>query len=248
MAPLRSFWKPEAGYSNDMSTSRLTLADRRRRGVLDALVLVLPAIPFALVFGLTVRESGVAIWLGWSSSPIMFSGAAQITLITLIGEGASLAAAATAALVVGARHLFYSFSMAPAMQHQPGWFRWCAPYMLIDQVFALCVGKRDLPPADFRHYYLAAGLTFWSFWMTFTALGLFVGPVIPVGLDISFATPVLFMGLLVTAIDSWQKAVVAVFAMFITLVLLDLPSRSGLLLAVILGIALGLLLERVRHK
>ncbi|MDG1013057.1 MAG: hypothetical protein P8N99_09575 [Luminiphilus sp.] len=37
-----------------------------RRGFLDALVLVIPAIPFALVFGLAVRESGIAIWLGWS--------------------------------------------------------------------------------------------------------------------------------------------------------------------------------------
>jgi predicted branched-subunit amino acid permease len=217
-----------------------------RRGFLDALVLVIPAIPFALVFGLAVRESGLAIWLGWSSSPIMFSGAAQITLITLLGEGASVAAAATAALVVGARHLFYSFSMAPVMQRQPVWFRWLAPYMLVDQVFALCVSKQNLPTADFRHYYLAAGITFWMFWMTFTAVGLFVGPVIPAGLDITFATPVLFMGLLVTAIDSWQKAVVAVFAMLVTFILADMPSRSGLLIAVLAGLILGLVLERLR--
>lgn len=218
-----------------------------RRGFLDALILVIPAIPFALVFGLAVRESGVAIWLGWSSSPIMFSGAAQITLITLLGEGASIAAAATAALVVGARHLFYSFSMAPVMQRQPSWFRWFAPYMLVDQVFALCVGKQDLPAADFRRYYLAAGMTFWVFWMTFTALGLFVGPVLPPGLDITFATPVLFMGLLVTTIDSWQKAAVAVFAMGVTFLLADMPSRSGLLVAALAGLVLGLVLERFRR-
>lgn len=218
-----------------------------RRGFLDALVLVIPAIPFALVFGLAVRESGMAIWLGWSSSPIMFSGAAQITLITLLGEGASVAAAATAALVVGARHLFYSFSMAPVMQLQPRWFRWLAPYMLVDQVFALCVGKQELPASDFRQYYLAAGITFWMFWMTFTALGLFVGPVLPEGLDISFATPVLFMGLLATTINSWQKAVVAVFAMVITFLLADMPNRSGLLVAALAGLLLGLLLERFRR-
>ena len=187
-----------------------------RRGFLDALILVIPAIPFALVFGLAVRESGVAIWLGWSSSPIMFSGAAQITLITLLGEGASIAAAATAALVVGARHLFYSFSMAPVMQRQPSWFRWFAPYMLVDQVFALCVGKQDLPAADFRRY-------------------------------ITFATPVLFMGLLVTTIDSWQKAAVAVFAMGVTFLLADMPSRSGLLVAALAGLVLGLVLERFRR-
>jgi len=137
--------------------------------------------------------------------------------------------------------------MAPVMQRQPRWFRWVAPYMLIDQVFALCAGKRDLPPADFRHYYLAAGMTFWSFWMLFTALGLFVGPVIPTNMDISFATPVLFMGLLVTAIDGWQKALVAAFAMLVTLALVDMPSRSGLLIAVVAGIALGLLIDRVRR-
>ena len=230
-----------------MSSTPTLQTHYRRQGALDALVLVVPAIPFALVFGLTVRESGLAVWLGWSSSPIMFSGAAQITLVTLIGEGASLAASATAALVVGARHLFYSFSMAPVMQCQPRWFRWVAPYMLIDQVFALCVGKRDLPPSDFRHYYLAAGITFWSFWMVFTALGLFVGPVIPAHMDISFATPVLFMGLLITAIDGWQKALVAVFAMLVTLALVDMPSRSGLLIAVVAGIALGLRIDEVRR-
>ncbi len=218
-----------------------------RRGVLDALMLIVPAVPFALVFGLVVRESGIAPWLGWSSSPLMFSGAAQITLITLIGEGASIVAAATAALVVGARHLFYSFSMTPVMQRQPHWFRILGPYLLIDQVFALCVGKHDLPPRDFRTYYLASGLTFWIFWMSFTALGMFIGPAIPESWGIGFATPVLFMGLLVTAVDRWQKGVVAVAAMAITVLLIDMPSRSGLLVAAGLGILLGLLLERWRR-
>ena len=81
-----------------------------KKAVLDTLILFLPAIPFALVFGIVVNESGLPALLGWSTSPIMFSGAAQITLVTLIGEGASLAAAATAALIVGARHLFYSIT------------------------------------------------------------------------------------------------------------------------------------------
>jgi predicted branched-subunit amino acid permease len=90
-------------------------------------------------------------------------------------------------------------------------------------------------------------MTFWVFWMTFTALGLFVGPVLPPGLDITFATPVLFMGLLVTTIDSWQKAAVAVFAMGVTFLLADMPSRSGLLVAALAGLVLGLVLERFRR-
>ena len=215
-----------------------------QRGVLECIPLFLPVIPFALVFGVVVGESGIAPWLGWSSTPIMFSGAAQITLISLLGEGASVSAAVTAALIVGARHLLYSVSVAPRFQGQPRWFRWIGPYVLIDQVFALVTLRKPDEPAAFRRYFLSAGFTFWSLWMLFTALGLFVGPAIPESWNIAFAAPVLFIALLVTAIDRWEKAAVAVFSASLTLLFSGLPNRSGLLIAALLGVLLGVLLER----
>ena len=93
------------------------------RGSIDALPLFIPAIPFAFVFGVVVANAGIPGWLGWSSSPIIFGGAIQVTLFTLLGEGASVAAAVSAALIVGARHLFYSLTLAPRFQDQPAWFR-----------------------------------------------------------------------------------------------------------------------------
>ena len=63
------------------------------RGSIDALPLFIPAIPFAFVFGVVVANAGIPGWLGWSSSPIIFGGAIQVTLFTLLGEGASVAAA-----------------------------------------------------------------------------------------------------------------------------------------------------------
>ena len=218
-----------------------------KKAVLDTLTLFLPAIPFALIFGLVVVESGLPALLGWSTSPLMFSGAAQITLVTLLGEGASFAAAATAALIVGARHLFYSITLAPRFQGQPAWFRWLGPYLLIDQVFALTVTLDNRDPDYFRRYYLASGFSFWTLWMSFTALGLFIGPVIPESWGLAFATPVLFLGLLALSVDRWEKVVVAVAAMLITFALADMPNRSGMLVAAFLSILLGLLLERVRR-
>ena len=78
-----------------------TLARPALRGSLDALPLFIPALPFAFVFGVVVDQAGIPEWLGWSSSPIIFGGAIQVTLFTLIGEGASVAAAVSAALIVG---------------------------------------------------------------------------------------------------------------------------------------------------
>lgn len=214
-----------------------------RRGVAECLPLFIPAIPFALVFGLVVAESGIPLWLGWSSSPIIFGGAAQITLISLLGEGASIAAAVTAALIVGSRHLLYSVTMAPRFQGQPMWFRWVGPYVLIDQLFALIMVREETDPDAFRIYFLSAGFTFWFLWMLFTAVGLFLGPIVPSTWKIAFAAPVLFTGLLVAAINRWEKLLVAVFAGVVTVIFSELPNRSGLLMGAVLGVCLGLLLE-----
>lgn len=225
----------------------MTVSPAVLRGITGALPLFIPAIPFALVFGIVVGQSGVPALIGWSSSPIIFGGAAQITLLTLIGEGASVAAAATAALIVGSRHLLYSVTLAPRFQNQPAWFRWLGSYVLIDQVFALMVVDKETDPKAFREYFLASGFTFWTLWMSFTASGLVVGPVVPTDWQLSFAAPVLFVGLLTVSIDRWQKVAVALVAMVVTVVAAELPNRSGILVAALVGVAVGLVLERLKR-
>ena len=84
-----------------------------RRGIADALPLYVPAVPFALVIGLAIVESGINVFAGWSGSWLIFGGAAQLTLVSLLGSGAAVVAAILAALVVNARHLMYSAALAP---------------------------------------------------------------------------------------------------------------------------------------
>lgn len=110
-------------------------------------------------------------------------------LITLAGT-ASLWAAAAAALVVNARHVMYSAALAPTFRHQPRWFRWLGPYVLIDQVFALSSSHLDDDPARFRRYYLTAGLFFFGCWQAAVALGVVLGPVVPASWALDFAPAV----------------------------------------------------------
>ena len=208
---------------------------------------VYPRHSFRFCIWRVVAESGLPGFLGWSSAPIIFGGAAQITLLTLLGEGASVAAAVTAALIVGARHLLYSVTLAPRFQSQPRWFRWVGAYMLIDQVFALISIEELDDPDEFRHFYLSAGLTFWFLWMSFTALGIAIGPIIPEGWQLAFAAPVLFISILAVSVDRWQKAAAALVAMIAMAALADLPNRLGILVAAILAMFVGILLERVRR-
>lgn len=212
-----------------------------RQGVTDALPMFLPAIPFALVLHIAILDSGVLPVLGWSSSAVIYGGSSRLTLL---GDGAALTAAVTAALIVNARHLMYSAAMAPTFQRQPAWFRWVGSYFLIDQVFAPAMLRCNDDPKSFRTYYLSAGLTFWVLWLLFTAVALVAGPVFPQHWGVGFAVPVMFLSLLVIGIDRWPKAVAAAVAALVTWLAAPLPHRSGLLLGAIAGVATGPLLER----
>ena len=224
-------------------------ADRSliRRAIGDSIPLFIPAIPFALVIGLAIVEAGIHPFVGWSSSWLIFGGAAQLTLITLLGSGAALAAAITAALIVNARHLMYSAALAPVFQRQPTWARWLGPYVLLDQVFALVAIRLDDDPAAFRTYYLASGATFWVLWQLTTALGLIIGPVVPEEWGLGFAVPILFLGLIVIGVDRYPKVVAAVVGAGVTYLAAGLPSRAGLLAGALVGIVAGTVAERLRR-
>ena len=225
-----------------------TPAQPALRGSLDAIPLFIPALPFAFVFGVVVAEAGIPEWLGWSSSPIIFGGAIQVTLFTLIGEGASVAAAVSAALIVGARHMLYSVTLAPQFQNQPTWFRWVGAYVLIDQVFVLSQIKAINEPVAFRRYFLAAGFTFWTLWMTSTALGIGLGPIIPVEWGVEFAAPVLFVSLMMAACNRGDKLASAAVAMGLTYLLAALPNRTGILIAVVLSVCIMLFATKKQSR
>jgi predicted branched-subunit amino acid permease len=225
-----------------MSVDRATV----RRGIVDALPLYVPAVPFALVIGLAIVEADINLFSGWSGAWLIFGGAAQLTLVSLLGSGAAVLAAITAALVVNARHLMYSAAMAPIFQRQPGWFRWAGSYVLIDQMFALTMIEADRDPDFFRTYYLAAGATFWTLWQATTALGIAIGPVVPEEWNLEFAVPLLFIGLLVLGVDKSSKLVAAVVGAGVTFLFADLPNRTGLLVGALAGIAVGTVMERLR--
>jgi predicted branched-subunit amino acid permease len=217
-----------------------------RRGITDALPLFVPAVPFALVIGLAIVEADINLFSGWSGSWLIFGGAAQLTLVSLLGSGTAVLAAVTAALVVNARHLMYSAAMAPVFQKQSSWFRWVGPYVLIDQMFALTVIESDRDPDFFRTYYLAAGATFWTLWQITTALGIAIGPVVPEEWNLGFAVPLLFIGLVVLGIDKSSKLVAALAGAGVTFLFAGLPNRTGLLVGALAGIVIGTMMERLR--
>lgn len=210
-----------------------------RRGLADAFTTFLSVLPLALVLGVAITESGIGNLVGWSSSSIILGGAAQLTVVTLLGTGTVALAVIAAGLIIQARHLMYSAALSPAFKSQPRWFRWIGPYFLVDLLFALASLRDNDDPDAFRSYYLAVALTFWPLWQVSVAAGLFVGPVVPESWQLGFAVPVVFLGVLVIGIDTSPKLVAALVGGVSAFLLSGLPNRTGLLLAALAGIAAG---------
>jgi predicted branched-subunit amino acid permease len=209
-----------------------------RRALADGVPLVIPAIPFGFVLGLAITESEMPLWAAWLSSPLLFAGAAQLTMVTIAGS-ASLWAIISAVLVINSRHVMYSAALAPPFRHQPRWLRWLAPIVMVDQVFALATLRADDPPASFRRYYITIGIFFFSVWNVAVPLGMVVGPIIPTSWQLDFAPVVMFTGLTLFAIKKVSAGIAALVGGFVSLAAAGLSDRLGILVGAIVGVLAG---------
>ena len=218
-----------------------------RLALRDGVPMFLPALPFGFIVGVAMTQSAMPTWVAWLTSPLVFAGASQLGVITLAGH-ATLWGVIVAGLVINLRHVMYAAALAQPMQGQPRWFRWFAPFLLIDQVFALVTLRlTESPatshiagsPAALRRYYLVAGSFFFWSWLVMTTLGMVVGPVIPDSWRLEFAIPILFVGMVLISVDKLPQAIAAVVGAAVGLAAAGLQDRLGILVGAAAGIAAG---------
>ena len=212
--------------------------------------LAVPAVPFGLVVGLAMSESEMPIVASQSTSLLVFAGAAQLATVTLAGV-TSWWAVVVAVAVINARHVMYSSALATAFTAQPMWMRLFAPFMLVDQQFALVADRTGLDPVAFRRYYLSAGVAFWSIWQFNTAMGILIGPAIPTEWRLGFAPAVMFCGLVVLAVRNSSGArrmasgVGAGVAAAVAAGSVGLRDRLGILLGAVAGVVVATIVDSV---
>lgn len=227
-----------------MNPFRRVASAADRQALLDIVPLAIPAVPFGFVIGLAITESAMPHWIAWLSAPFVFAGAAQLTMITLAGS-ASAWAIITAVLVINTRHVMYSAALAPSFRDQPMWMRWFAPFLMVDQVFALAALQHDRSPAEFRRYYLTVAITLYAVWNTVIPLGMLVGPVVPDSWQLGFAPPVMFAGLTMFAIKRIPAGVAALVGGFVSLATVDLRDRLGIVVGALAGVLAGAIAEQL---
>lgn len=214
------------------------------QGVRGGCSLVLAYLPFGTALGAALAHTGVSALTAWSSSPLLFGGAAQLVAVQLLASGAPAGVVVAAALVVNARLLLYSASLAP---HAIGWprrWRWLGAYLLVDPVYALAVGRFSRPdddgdPARRLRYYLGVGVTMWVGWLVITATGVLVGGILPAALPLELAAPLTFLVLLLPMLGGRAAYAAAVVGGVVALAASGLPLGLGLLCGAGAGVVAG---------
>ena len=215
-----------------------------RQALADLLPVAIPAVPFGFVIGLAITESAMPQWVAWLTAPLVFAGAAQLAMITLAGS-ASVWAIITAVLVINTRHLMYSAAMAPAFREQPRWMRWFAPFLMVDQVFALSALQTHRTPIDFRRYYLTIAVALWLLWNTVVPLGMLIGPVVPESWRLDYAPPIMFAGLTMFAVKRVPAGVAAIVGGLVSLMAVGLRDRLGIVVGAVAGVIAGAVAEQI---
>lgn len=223
--------------------ARARLHPVSRRALREAWPLLVPAIPFALVLGLEMTRSAMPVGIAWTTNVAIFAGAAQLATVTLAATATFATLVATAA-VINLRHLMYSGALAPRFRRQPRWFRWVAPYFLIDQVFALANPRTELDDDDWRRYYLTVALFFIVPWCALTTVGLFVGSTIPASWRLGVAPAVMFAGLVVIGLTNRPGAIAAITGAGVCFAALGVPNNGGILIGAVAGVLAGSLADR----
>jgi 4-azaleucine resistance transporter AzlC len=216
-------------------------------GMRDQLPILIGVAPFGMIFGALAIGSGLNALQAQAFSLFIFAGSAQFIALGLLSGGAPTLIVILTILVVNLRHLLYSASLAPRLAHLPLPWRAGLAWLLTDEAFALTSVRYRRPDLSCAHWYmLGCGLALWASWQVSTALGLALGAYIPQSLQLDFALPLTFLGLLTLLINTLPSLAAALLAGLLALALAGLPYRLHLLLGAMGGIGCGLLVERIQ--
>ena len=223
----------------------LSAAEGFWAGARAEIPLLIGVIPFGLIYGALALNAGLSTAAAQLMSSIVFAGSAQFITAQLVHEAVPGLVIVLTIAVVNLRHMLYSASLAPYLAALPARWKALLSYLLTDEAYAptiLYYEKEGLTPS--AHWFLfGAGATLWTTWQISTALGIFLGAAIPESWSLDFALPLTFIAMVVPVLKNQPAIAAALSAGIVALIAFSLPYKLGLILAALVGIAVGKFLE-----
>jgi predicted branched-subunit amino acid permease len=151
--------------------------------------------PFGLLVGAAVAASDSPL-AAWLSTWTIYGGAAHLAVLDVLSHDTGVVGAALVGLLINARMIAYSVSLAPHWRDASAGSRMAAAAVLTDATWALAHNHDSHSAQARRRYYFGAGLTLWFGWPTLVSAGVMVGGWME-GVPVATLLPSLTLGSLV---------------------------------------------------
>lgn len=211
-------------------------------GVRAITPMVVGVAPFGLAIGAAAAASDASTAAALASAPIILAGAAQLTAIQMLDAGVAPVVIVASALMINARILLYSTSLAPWFRGAPLRTRLLLAFPVIDQLHFTCVPRfeqGDLDRSGRIAFYAGAATWLLSAWIASNSVAILVGARLPEAAGLHVAAPVALAGLMAKSINGGHTRWAAATAAVLAVVAVGLPFRSVVLVASVAGIAVG---------
>ncbi len=216
-------------------------------GMRDTIPLEVGSIPFGIIFGALAVNSGLSPAAAMGFSLFVYAGSAQFIASGLVAQGAGIPLIVFTTFIVNVRHALYGATLAPHMKHLSQ--RWLLPlgFWLTDETFVVVITRyNQLDQSPFKHWYhLGSSILMYLNWNFWTFIGIVAGQRIPdlSSYGLAFAMDVTFIGMIIPQLKNRPMALAALVAGLSAVALNNVPNKLGLILAVFIGIAVGLVAE-----
>lgn len=185
-------------------------APHARRFVSASLMIGVAFIIFGLSFGVLAVSAGASVLQSCAMSLLIFTGASQMSAVSVIATGGSAASAFGGAVLLSGRNAVYGLAMAPVLRGGSLPSRLLGAQWVIDETTA--VVSAEIDPATRRTAFWISGAILYTCWNIGTFLGALLGSSInpsDFGLDVAF--PVMFTAMVASHLRTKQGRLAAAF-------------------------------------
>ena len=221
------------------------------KGIIDVSPLMIPVVPFGIIYGVIGMELGLSAYMTFGMSIIIFGGASQIVLLQLFSGGASSFVAITSVAAVNSRHLLYGAVFSEYLSHLKITWKIILSYVLIDQAFAVSntYFKKNKKNENKHYHLLGAGFTCWIIWQISTILGIFLGSVVPEELGLSFTISLTFLALLINDFRKFKNIIIMIVSGLVaTIGYTIIPFQAYIIVAALSALTVATLLTLIDLK
>ena len=220
------------------------------KGISDVSPLMIPVVPFGLIFGVLSLEIGFSPLETIGMSLIVFGGASQIVLLQLFSGGASSLVIISSVGAVNSRHMLYGAVVSEHLSDLKMIWKIIISYFLIDQAFAVSNEylKKNKEKNNYFHL-VGGGATCWIIWQSTTFLGIILGSAIPEELGLSFAVPLTFLALLVNDFRKLINVIVIIISGLVATIGYNyIPFKAYVIVAALAGLFTASILTKVKKN